>query len=290
MAVAPPKKPRRRKISYFSTVLSIGLVLFMLGLFGLIVIYANEVKDYVRENVQFTVLFREAANEAEVMRLQKQLEAEAFVKRTEYISKEQAMAILTEELGEQPDEIIGFNPLPATIEVYFESDFAVADSIEAVVVELEQNPLVREVHYQRALLDNIDRYIRTAALAILGLSLLLLIIAITIINSTIRLTLFSKRFLIKSMQLVGATPGFIRRPFMLRALLNGFLGTLLAIALLALLVYGLWDRLPLDLLFLHEEYLFILAGSIILLGLLITWLSSYFALNRYLRLKLDELY
>ncbi|MEX0968271.1 MAG: permease-like cell division protein FtsX [Bacteroidia bacterium] len=285
-----PRPVRRKRVSYFTTVISITLVLFMLGLFGIIVIYANQLKNYLRENVEFSVYFKDGVNEPDMLRIRKEMEREPFVKTTRYVTREEANDLMREKLDEDPAEMVGYDFLPASIVVNFNADFATSDSLEAIIQQLEANPLVREVNYQRLLISRLDSIWRNAALIIGVFSLLFLIIAVTIINNTIRLTLFSKRFLIKSMQLVGATPGFIRRPFMAKAIFHGLLGSIIAVGLLVLLIYGISDYIPVTEFVQRYEYLLILFAAIVFLGLIITWISSYFALNRYLRLKLDELY
>jgi cell division transport system permease protein len=283
-------KSKRRRVSYFPTVIGISLVLFMLGLFGFVVIFANQLKSYIKENVQFSILFMETAHESDIMRLQKKLDNEPYVKSTKYVSREEAMKLLTEDFGEDPQTLLGFNPLPASLEVYMKAQFAVPDSVRNYLAEIHKFPHIKEIYYQETLLENLDRYVKIAAMVLLGLTIIFLIVAIALISSIIRLTLFSKRFLIKSMQLVGATPGFIRKPFMMKAVMHGFIGSVVAILLLAGIIYILNRYMPaIDIIY-NYKLILLLFLVLVLLGFIITWGSSYIALNRYLRLKIDDLY
>lgn len=288
--MAEKKRPKRRKVSYFPTAASITLVLFLLGLFGLLIIYANQLKDFVRENVQFSIYFHDSARDADIMRIKKDLDEKLFVKSTEFLSKEEAARIQSEQMGQDVVEFLGHNPLPNTIDVNLKADYAVPDSIRPFVTELRQNPVIREVNYQEALVTNIDRVVRVGGAILLFFTILFLIIAVTLINNAIRLTLFSKRFIIKSMQLVGATRTFIRRPFVLKAVFHGFLGSIIAIMLITSIIYALNNYYPELQFLLNLDYIFFLYLALILLGVGITWVSSIFALNKYLNLKLDELY
>jgi cell division transport system permease protein len=288
--VAKNHKIRKKRIPYLSTVLSISLVLFLLGLFGLVVIYANQLKTYVKENVQVSIFFKETAREPDIMRVQKRLDEHQFVKSTRYVSKDEAIKMITADLGEDPEKLLGFNPLPHSIEVFLNADYAVTDSIEPFVAELEKNNMVKEVYYQKILISNIQNIVQTVAVILLSFSILFLIIAITLISSLVRLTLFSKRFLIKSMQLVGATPGFIRKPFILKAISHGLAGSIVAVMLLSGILFLAHNHFPGFQVLHHLELIAGMFGLLLLLGILISWASSYFALNKYLKLKLDDLY
>ncbi|MBC8342821.1 MAG: cell division protein FtsX [Bacteroidetes bacterium] len=283
------KKVKRKRATYFSTLLSITLVLFLIGLFGLLVIYAEQLKNFLKENLQVSVFFIDDAKEADILRLQNMIDHESFVKLTNYIDKEEAKQIMTIELGEDADKLLGFNPFPASLDVYFNANYARVDSVEQFKTEMEIFPFVKEVSYQKVILENIDKYVRIGGLAILGFTIIFFLIAMILINNTIRLTLYSKRFLIKSMQLVGGTKGFIRRPFIYKAVTYGFIGGVIANLLLAGFLYAFSNWLPFAL---SGNLMnnFILSVSILLVGIIITFLSSYYSVNKYLRTKLDDLY
>ncbi len=291
MASGTEKYARRRaQSSYFSTVISISLVLFMLGTLGLIVLHAQKLSDYVKENIGFSVILKENVKEVDIVQLQKTLDAANYVKSTEYINKEKAAESLKNDLGEDFISFLGYNPLLASIEVRLKADFANNDSIAWIERDLLSNTKVKEVIYQKSLISMVNENIKKISLVMLGFSALLLLISIALINNTIRLSIYSKRFLIKSMQLVGATKGFIRRPFVIKGIMQGIYAGIISVALLVGLLYLAQREIP-ELLFLQDEQLIaILFGFVILLGILISWFSTFLAVRKYLRLKTDDLY
>lgn len=291
MASGNEKYARRRaQSSYFSTVISISLVLFMLGTLGLIVLHAQKLSDYVKENIGFSVILKENVKEVDIVQLQKTLDAANYVKSTEYITKEKAAESLKNDLGEDFISFLGYNPLLASIEVRLKADYANNDSIAWIERDLLSNTKVKEVIYQKSLISMVNENIKKISLVMLGFSALLLLISIALINNTIRLSIYSKRFLIKSMQLVGATKGFIRRPFVIKGIMQGIYAGIISVALLVGLLYLAQREIP-ELLFLQDEQLIaILFGFVILLGVLISWFSTFLAVRKYLRLKTDDLY
>jgi cell division transport system permease protein len=291
MASVNEKYARRKaQSSYFSTVISISLVLFMLGALGLIVLHAKKLSDYVKENIGFSIILKENVKEVDIVQLQKTLDAANYVKSTEYITKEKAAESLKKDLGEDFVSFLGYNPLLASIEVRLKADYANNDSIAWIERELLANTKVKEVIYQKSLISMVNENIKKISLVMLGFSALLLLISIALINNTIRLSIYSKRFLIKSMQLVGATKGFIRRPFVIKGIMQGIYAGIIAVALLVGLLYFAQREIP-ELLYLQDEQLIaILFGFVILLGILISWFSTFLAVRKYLRLKTDDLY
>lgn len=283
------KTLKRKKASYISPLISITLVLFLTGLFGLLIIYADQLKNFLKENVQVSIIFRDETKEADIVRMMKMLETEKTVLRTEYLSKEKAYQIMTEELGRDAVKILGFNPFPSSLDVYFKADYAQVDSIEKFKKEIEQKTYVKEVSYQKAILENIESYVRIGAMVILVFMLMFLLTAIVLINNTIRLTLYSKRFIIKSMQFVGATQGFIRKPFILTAVKYGIIGGLIANGILIFLIILFDKNLPYSVIS-NLKINILLGFLLIIFGALITYLSSFYSVKRYLRLKLDDLY
>jgi len=281
---------RKTKTIYISTVISIALVLLMLGLLGLILVHAKNLSNYVKENIVLNIIVNEGAKEVDVLALQKQIDANPYVLKTQYVSKELAALNLTKDLGEDFVEFLGYNPLLSSIDVYLKADYANSASIETLSKQLTKNPLVKEVIYQRSLIDMVNQNIKTIGLVILTFAAILLIIAIGLINNTIRLAIYSQRFLIKSMQLVGATKNFIRRPFIGYGILHGFIAGLIAIILLLLTLYFAQKQLP-ELVVLRSWFEFVLVFiSVIGIGVLISALSTYFAVSRYLRLTTNDLY
>ena len=228
------------------SMMSIALVLFLLGIFALLMMHAQKLSNYLKENIGFEVVMNSNVKEANILKLKSELDAMPAVKSTEYITKEEAIRRLSEDLGEDFLQWLGNeeNPLLPSIDVRFNADWANNDSIMALQSQLLKSPDVQEIYYQKSLVGLINQNVRRIGLALMVASLVLLVIAITLIRNTIRLSIYSKRFLVRSMQLVGATPAYIRRPFIRSGISQGFFGALIADAMLALLLYGLMQRIP----------------------------------------------
>lgn len=281
---------RRLRSSYASVVVSISLVLFMIGMLGLLVLNAKRISDHVKENFVFTVMLKPDAKELEVRQFQKSLELKDYVLATEYVSAEEAADLLKEDLDEDFVQFLGFNPLSNSIDVYFKADYATSETLGVVADELGDHPLVQEVAYDKPLIQLMNENIRKISIGILSVSALLTLIAVALINSSIRLSIYSRRFLIKTMQLVGATKRFIRRPFLWRGMRMGVIGAVIALALLAGMLVGIERNIP-DLVAVDDyQMLGTLAGGTLLLGVFISWICTFFAVRKYLRLKTDELY
>ena len=281
---------RRYKSSVFTTVVSITLVLLMIGLLALIVLHAGKLSDYVRENIGFMIYLKEDAPQEDVILFQKKLNSMAFVKTSDYISPEEAAADLTKELGEDFIGFLGYNPLPPSIDLRLKAAYGNLDSLLVIENKLMSEPVVKEVFYQKSLVQLINRNIRRISLVLLGFSGLLLLIAIALINNTIRLSVYSKRFIIKTMKLVGATRGFISRPFVWRGIVKGLVSAFLASILLAVLLYFLMQQVP-ELISLYDIRIYAIVFSLVILtGVVLSWLSTLFAVRKYLKMKEDELY
>jgi cell division transport system permease protein len=281
---------KKTKTVYISTVISIALVLLMTGLLGLILVHAKNLSNYVKENIVLNIIVNDGAKEVDILALQKQLDSHPYVLKTQYVSKELAARNLTKDLGEDFVEFLGYNPLLSSIDVYMKAEYANNASIQAFTRQLSNNPLVKEAIYQKSLIDMVNQNIRVIGLVILAFAGVLLVIAIALINNTIRLAIYSQRFLIKSMQLVGATKGFIRKPFISYGVLHGLLGALIAIILLLLTLYFAQKQVP-EIVILRNwlEFSIVFLG-VIGMGILIAGLSTYFAVSKYLRLKIHDLY
>ena len=285
-----PHYRRRIATSQFSTVISITLVLFLMGLFGLIMLHARMLSDYVRENIGFSIMIREEVKEAGILQLKKNLDGQYYVKSSEYIPRERAAEKLKSDLGEDFIGFLGYNPLLPSIDLRIKAPYANSDSLARIEKRLLANPEVKEVYYQKSLVDAINSNIEKISLILLGFSAILLFIAIVLINNTIRLSVYSKRFIIRSMQLVGATEGFIRRPLLLRSILHGCISAIFALLMLMLLVYFALEQLP-ELLELQDPLMLVaLVLFLFLLGAFISWISTWFAVRKYLRIRTDLLY
>jgi len=281
---------RRLKTSYVTTVVSISLVLFMLGMLGLIILHAKRLSDHVKENISLSIIMNEDVKEAKIIEFQKRLDITDYTKTTEYITKEKAAEELTSDLGEDFIEFLGYNPLLPSIDLHLHAEYANIDSIQKIESQIVSDKIVKEVFYKKSLVQLVNENLRKISYVILGFSGLLLIIAIALVNNTIRLSVYSKRFLIRSMQLVGATQGFIRKPFVIRGILHGIISAFIAILLLIGILYISQQEIP-ELVALQDMYMFlILFGIVLLLGILFTWISTFFAVRKYLKIRTDKLY
>lgn len=281
---------KQNKTIRFSTVISISLVLLMGGLLSLILVHSRNLSNYVKENIVLNIIVNEGTKESAILELQSQIKANPEVLKVEYISKEQAARNLTKDLGEDFVEFLGYNPLLPSLDVYLKAEYADNASITKLVKRLEKKEVVKEVVYQKSLIDSINRNVRLISLSFLGFGLILLLIAITLINNTIRLAIYSQRFLIKSMQLVGATKGFIRKPFIKYGIVHGLVASLIAIALLIVIMYFIKSEVPeLGVLNDWSQFGMVFFG-IIVSGIVISGLSTWFAVSKFLRLKIYELY
>ncbi|MFO7844843.1 MAG: permease-like cell division protein FtsX [Bacteroidales bacterium] len=286
----PAVTKRRLRSSYLTSIISITLVLFMLGVLGLLILNAQRLSEYVKENIGFSIILKENVKEVDVILLQKSLDATEYVKSTKYITKEQAAKELQEDLGENFIEFLGYNPLLASIEVHLYADYANPDSIRIIEKDFQQYEQIKEVFYQKSLVSLVNENIRKISFIILIFSGLLFLIAIALINNTIRLSVYSKRFIINTMQLVGATRGFIRRPFLYRSVWQGIVAALFAIGLLTGVLYLAQNEFEEVVSFQDIEIIGILFLGVLVIGIVINWLSTFFAVSKYLRMNVDKLY
>lgn len=278
------------RTSYLSVVVSITLVLFMLGVFGTLLLQAENMARNVRENFTFTVILKNDATEGEVRQFQKELELSDEVVGTEFITKDEAAEELQESLGEEFVDFLGYNPLSDVIEVRMRSEFVNQASIEAFEKEVLERGLVSEVAYDPDLLSLVNENIRRIGTILLGASLLLIIVSIALINSSIRLSIYSRRFTIKTMQLVGATKLFIQKPFISKSARLGLIGGILAAALLGTAQYFGKDTLSTLGMSFDLTMFALIAGGMIVFGTILAWCCTFVAVNRYLKLKTDDLY
>ena len=281
---------RRYKTAYGTTVVSISLVLFMLGLMALMAYHARKLSDFVKENIGITVIINENIDENLILEFKATLDKKSFVKSTTYITKEQAAKKMTEELGEDFVGFIGYNPLPPTIVVHIVAAYTTDESLQDIENEIRKSALVKDVDYQKSMVSLINQNISKISYGILAFAGLLLIISIILIYNTIRLAVYSKRMLIKSMLLVGATQSFIRKPFIITGIWQGILGGITAcILLLAILVF-IMQKLPELAVIQDSWFVGVLFAGVIVFGVFLTWFSNYFAVKKYLNINSDELY
>jgi cell division transport system permease protein len=280
----------RLRGSYLTLVISVSLVLFLLGILGLVIINAKGLSDYLRESLSFSVILDDDAREADIRMLQKDLDARPYVKSTEYVSKDEAAAKMKEDLGEDFISFLGDNPLPPSIDVYLYAGYTSPDSVTRIEKSVMEYSFVKEVYYPESLLFLINENVQKISLFLLIISSFLFLIAVTIINNTIRLAIYSKRFLIRTMQLVGATRSFIRKPFLVRSIYHGILASLIAMLLLMGLLYLVEKELIALFTFQSTELLIILGVLLIIAGIMINLVSTYMSVNRYLAISEDKLY
>lgn len=288
-------KNKNNSVSYFdmqfiTSSISTTLVLLLLGLVVFFVLAAHNLSIYVRENINFSVLISDDMKEVDILKLQKRLDKEPFVKQTEYISKKQALKEQTEAMGTDPEEFLGYNPFTASIEIKLHSDYANSDSIAKIEKLIKKNTNIQEVLYQRELIDLVNENIRNISLVLLTLAVVLTLISFALINNTIRLAIYSKRFLIHTMKLVGASWGFIRRPFLRRNIWSGVLAGIMADAILMGAAYWLVSYEPELIRVITPEVMLLVSGSVLVFGIIITFLCAYLSINKYLRMKASTLY
>ncbi len=286
------EKHQKRKLisSYFSVVLSIALVLFLLGLLGMLILNAKKVSDHFKEQVVVTVYLKDSAKEVEIKQLEKSLAMADYVKSTQYISKEEAAEFMKAENGEDFMDFVGYNPLQNSIDIYLKADFVTSTHLRKISEEATSKNFVEEVTYDNDLVNLMNDNVKKISLWVLIISAIFTLIAVLLINSSIRLAVYSKRFTIKTMQMVGATKRFIRRPFVWKSVRLGMIGAFLALVGMAIVLFYLNKNFT-ELKLLSNPIL--IAGLFVFifaLGIIITWISTYFATQRFLNLKTDDLY
>jgi cell division transport system permease protein len=280
----------RRGVQLVTLCISTAMVLVLLGLVVFSVLTSRNLSQWVKENLTVTVMLSDDVSVNGAKLLCRDLYHRPYSRNIDYISKEQALKEQTEAMGSDPSEFLGVNPFPATLELQLKSDYANRDSLKWIAKELQNNPKVTDVAYQVDLMDSVNRNLTKLNLLLLGLAVLLTFVSFSLINNTVRLSVYSRRFIIHTMKLVGASWGFIRRPFMNQALLVGVIAALLAIAVLGGLFYGLYYYEPNIVAVISWRELAITAASVLLFGIIITAACSYISVNKFLRMSAGELY
>lgn len=281
---------RRLISSYFSVVLSVFLVLFLLGILGLFIINSKKLANDFKENIAMTVFFKNEANDSIVKSFDQQLKTSPFVRSHKYVTKEAAAKEHTDIIGEDFMTFLGENPLQNSYDIHFKGDYVVNDSINKIEAQLRKNTMISDIVYDKQLVNLVNDNINKVSMWILIVSSFLAVIAVLLINSSLRLSIYSNRFIIKTMQMVGATKSFIRKPFVMRSIKLGMLGAGLAvIALLGVLFY-IDTNFPLLDIFNDKLSIGLVLLGVLLVGIVITWLSTYFATQRFLNLRTDDLY
>ena len=291
MASSFDKYQRRKLISsYVSVVISIALVLFLLGCLGLLVINSKKVADHFKEQVVMTIYLNDTAKEVEVNQLRKSLAMADYTKDAVYVSKEEAAEFMKAETGEDFMDFVGYNPLKNSIDVYLKADFVTTEQLSEITDEFSTKSFIEEIRYDNDLVELMNDNVQKITFWVLVISALFTLIAVLLINSSIRLAVYSKRFIIKTMQMVGATKGFIRRPFIWKSIQLGIIGAILALLGVAVVLYYLNLTFPELNLLNNAISLIALFLGVFGLGIIITWISTFIATQRFLNLKTDQLY
>ncbi|WP_424492463.1 cell division protein FtsX [Salinimicrobium sp. GXAS 041] len=281
---------RRLISSYFSVVISIALVLFLMGLLGLLVLNTKKIADHFKEQIALTIYFKDTAKEVEMTQLEKSLALAEYTKSTTFISKEEAAEAHSKEIGEDFMEFLGYNPLQNSIDVYLQADYISSGEVDTIAQELQSKNFVDEVVYDKPLISLLNENVTKISFWILAISAIFTFIAVLLINSSIRLSVYSKRFTIKTMQMVGATKRFIRKPFIWQSVKLGMIGAVLALMGMGAVLYYMQKSFPQLNLLNDSTILIVLFAGVFFMGVIITWLSTFFATQRFLNLKTDELY
>lgn len=277
-------------MQFVTSCISTIMVLILLGTMVFFVLSAHSLSAYMRENLNFTILLNNDAPETAIKKFQQQLSKEDFVKESVYISKEQALKEQSEAMGSDPEEFLGYNPFSPSIELHLTSEYANSDSVKWIKEKINRNKIVTDIEYQANLMDSVNDNIRKISIVLLTLAALLTLISFALINNTIRLTIYSKRFLIHTMKLVGASWGFIRRPFLIRNLWIGIFSGVIADAILMGAAYILVSYEPELIAIITTDIMLEVMVVTLLFGIIITYLCAYISINKYLRMKASSLY
>ena len=281
---------RRILNNYFSVIISITVVLFFIGILGLFLLNTKSLASHFKEQIVMTVYLKDNAKDIEITQMQKKIQLNSSTKRVQFKSKEEAAEEYARDIGEDFVEFLGFNPLLNSIDIYFNAAYVNALSLNQTKTEIEISDFVAEVVYDQPLVTLLEKNIERISFVLLISTALFVVIALLLINSSIRLSIYSKRFVIKTMQLVGATKSFIRRPFILSHLSLGIISSFLALTALNFLLWEVNKRFPEIEIMQQTSELMIVFGSVLILGISITGVSTFFATQRYLNLKTDAVY
>jgi cell division transport system permease protein len=281
---------KRGKPSYFMSILGVTLVLFLLGIIGWLILNAGKLGQHFKENVEIKAILRGDMNPKDSAALMQYISAKPYIKSIDFVTKEEARKIYLGDGNEDWNNVLDYNPLPNAIYFKLKKDFLTTDTLNSIKKDLEQQTYVSEVQYQQALVDNLNKNIKRISVILLGVAIILSLVVIILIDNTIRLAMFSNRFLIKTMQMVGATRWFIAKPMNIKAVINGAISGAIAIAAVFILIM-LAERLVPELKAVHDSgSLLLLFLGLIVLGVCITLFSTHRSVLKYLRMKLDDLY
>ena len=275
---------------HLTSTISISLVLFLIGLMCMLMLVARDMTTHLKENIKLSIILDDKIEADYVKRIERYLMASPYAKSVKYVSKEDALKEMIETLGEDPQGFLGYNPLLASLDVNLNAAYANSDSVSMIETKLKTFENINRVAYQRDVVNLVNDNVRKVSLILLGIAAILLFISIALINNTIRLAIYSNRFLISTMKLVGATSWFIRKPYVKRSIFNGFIAAILAIAYLAVLLYYAQNNIGFEELKISAQTVAIVSGVMLLTGIVITGLSSYFSVGRYVKMSTNDMY
>ena len=282
-------KPGLSTIHLTSTI-SISLVLFLVGLVFMLLLVARDMSKFVKENINLSIVLNDQISKPDEQRIENYLTASPYAKSVEYISKSDALKDHISNLGENPQQFLGYNPLKASIEVKLNEVYANNDSVTKIQAKLKSFPNIYRIVYQKDMVSLVNDNVKKVSLILVGLAVILLFVSIALINNTIRLSLYSNRFLINTMKLVGATPGFIRKPYLISSIINGLIAAGVSIVLLVAVVYFVQFEFGITGMVIHSVNLVLVALIVLLSSVVLTSLSSYFALGKYLNMHSNQLF
>ncbi len=275
---------------HFTSTISMSLVLFLIGLVSLLLFVARDLGTQIKENISLSVVLNENITAASTTRIHQYLEKSKFVKSVKYISKEDALKEHIKTMGDDPEKYLGYNPLMASFEIKLKADYANKDSVDVIESKLKVFEGINRIAYQKDIVNMVNDNIARISFILLAVATLLMLISITLMNNTIRVSIYANRFLINTMKLVGATPWFIRKPYIIRGMTNGFLASLISLGMLGIMLLYIRNNIGLNLFTLHTTTLIEVSGIVIILGIVLTALSSYSAVGRYLRMQTNDMY
>lgn len=284
------KQKKKARSLHLTATLSMSLVLFLVGLVSLLLFVARDMSVFVKENINLSIVLNDEIDQSYTKRIEKYLKSSAFTKSVDYVSKEDALKDHIASLGEDPQDFLGYNPLKASLEVKLKANYANTDSVAVIESKLGAFEYIDRIAYQKDMVSLVNENVRKVSLVLLGLAVVLLIVSIALINNTVRLSVYSNRFLINTMKLVGATHSFIRKPYIVKGMLNGLIAALIALVLLAGMIYYILYEFGMQATALNPVSALFVALIVIVTGIILTAVSSYFAVGRYLKMNTNDMY
>jgi len=275
---------------HLTSTISMSLVLFLIGLVSLLLFMARDLSTEIKENISLSVVLNEHVSDAHTTRIQQYLERSKFVRSVDFISKEEALKEHIQTMGDDPEKYLGYNPLMASFEIKLKADYANTDSVEVFESRLKVFEGINRIAYQKDIVNLVNDNITRISFMLLAVATILMLISITLMNNTIRVSIYANRFLINTMKLVGATPWFIRKPYIIRGMTNGLLASLISLGMLALMLLYIRNNIGMNLFTLHTRTIVEVSAIVIVLGIVLTAMSSYAAVGRYLRMQTNDMY